>query len=95
LLLAFNMPPTQLALGETMQKPLMLGVLVGTVALGLALGSGNSNNNGGNNNNNNNNPPVSMPEGPPIELPCFLLGAGLWVIWRRRQKMMSSAGNAS
>jgi hypothetical protein len=56
--------------------------VVGTAVVGMTRDqNGNSQGQNGN--------VVAMPEGPPMELPCFIVGAGLllFVQWRRlRQK---------
>jgi len=59
-------------------------LLIGTAVVGMTRDqNGNSQGQNGNNQGQNGRV-VAMPEGPPIELPCFLIvGAGL-VLFRRR-----------
>jgi hypothetical protein len=78
--------------GVEVKRLLVLSVLViGTAVVGMTRDqNGNSQGQNGNNQGQNGNNQgqngnvVAMPEGPPIELPCFIVGAGLLLFRRYR-----------
>lgn len=71
---------------------LMTVLALGTCVLGFGQNNQGQNNNsqGQNNNNQGQNGRVAMPEGIAIELPCFIMGAGFWLVAqsRRRRKAL-------
>jgi hypothetical protein len=65
-------------------------ILMTVLALGTCVPGFSQNNQGQNNNNQGQNGRVAMPEGIAVELPCFIMGAGFWLVVqsRRRRKAL-------